>query len=62
MFSTKEKTSFQAELNAWIDAEVIDILSHAQPADYGEAVGYVKKRIAEKTRESFINGLKAQKK
>ncbi|MDH3380579.1 MAG: hypothetical protein OEQ39_27000 [Gammaproteobacteria bacterium] len=66
MFPVKKKTNFQAELNAWTIGEVILPMAkpHATNDSYviEQTSDRVTKAIAQKTRESFLNGLKAQRK
>ena len=59
MFPVKEKTEYQAELEAWVDAKISPLLAKDQ---FDESVSYVKNALAEKTRKSFIAGLHTRKK
>ncbi len=65
MFS-KKKTNYLAELEAWTNANVIVPMTKAVQSEdedvYHETAKAVEKSIAGKARESFLNGLKGNKK
>ena len=59
MFPVKEKTEYQAELEAWVDAKISPLLAKDQ---FDESVSYVKNALAEKNSKEFYSRTAYKKK